>query len=196
MKRPILCFAAALLAIGSFGASTVTAQQAAADSVSLEHGAPYSPALLANATVFQAAAAQAEGGHWTTLRIAKWSILAGAATSAVYGFVRSRAADDQYGQLERACNEEPQRCLDTTPSGAYADPALESQYQRVLHLDRQARFGLITSQLAVATSVVLFLLDLRNARPPETVPYEPSTLQVGSDGDGRLTLRFSLPLPR
>lgn len=112
------------------------------------------------------------------VRVAKWSALAVAAGFAAYGFARSGDADDAFRNLERSCNLDPERCLARTAGGGYVDPALESGYQNVLDLDQQARTALILSQVGLATSVVLFLLDLRNNRPPADIPYTPRGLSL------------------
>jgi hypothetical protein len=110
------------------------------------------------------------------IRVAKWSALSVAAGFAAYGFARSGAADDAFRDLERACNLERERCLARKADGAYADAALENRYQDVLDLDQKVRTALILSQVGLATSVVLFLLDLRNHRQPPDIPYVPRSL--------------------
>jgi len=115
------------------------------------------------------------------IRVAKWSALTAAAGFAAYGFARSGAADDAFRDLERSCNLDRDRCHARTAGGAYADAALESRYQEVLELDQTARTALILSQVGLATSVVLFLLDLRNDRPPPDIPYVPRSLNLDRD---------------
>jgi hypothetical protein len=130
------------------------------------------------------------------LKIGKWLAAAGAAGAAVYGFVRNGEADDAFTMLEEACDASPQRCVLRNAGGSYADAELERLYQDVLGLDRRARNGLILGQAAVVTSVVLFLLDLRNDVPPPDIPYSPPRLDVAPSRDGGLRLGLRLPLGR
>jgi hypothetical protein len=127
------------------------------------------------------------------LRVAKWTSLLGAAGFATYGFVRSGEADDGYSEIEQLCQQDQLRCATRRPDGAYADAALESRYQRVRTLDRQARFGLIAGQVGIAATVVLFLLDMRNDGRPPDIPYVPKGFGFSVDRDNRLELSWSLP---
>jgi hypothetical protein len=113
----------------------------------------------------------------------------------VIGFTLNSSADDLYDDLERACVADPLVCRLRTPDGAYRSEELESRYQRVLDRDAGARTALLASQIGVATSVVLFILDLRNARGPEDIIYEPRTLEVSPRRDGGVELRLNLHAP-
>jgi hypothetical protein len=127
------------------------------------------------------------------IRVAKWSALAVAAGLAAYGFTRSGDADDAFRDLERACNLDRERCIARTAGGAFVDPVLETRYQEVLDLDQTARTALILSQVGLATSVVLFLLDLRNDRPPPDIPYVPRSLSLDRDcGAGWICLELAV----
>ena len=130
---------------------------------------------------------------WSVLRIAKWSTLALSAGAAVYGFTLNSRADALYEDLEQACVADRVTCSLRTPAGAYQSPDLERRYQQVLDRDRGARSALLASQIGVAASVVLFIIDLRNARPPDDIIYEPQTLQVSPRRDGGVELRLTLP---
>jgi hypothetical protein len=130
------------------------------------------------------------------LKIGKWLAAVGAAGAAVYGFVRNGEADDAFRTLEEACEASPQRCVLRNPGGSYADADFERLYQEVLGLDRKARNGLILSQVGVVTSVVLFLLDLRNDVPPPDIPYTPPRLNVAPTRDGGVSLAVRLTLGR
>jgi hypothetical protein len=111
-------------------------------------------------------------GDWRALRIAKWSMVGVSVGAALYGFSNNQRADDAFEELERMCQADVQRCAGRTASGAYADPVLESAFQEIRRLDRRARVGLVAGQAAVASAVVLFILDLRNDRPPPNIPYD------------------------
>lgn len=129
------------------------------------------------------------------LRIAKWSSLAAAAGFATLGFIRSGEADDAFRDLEAACHAVPVRCAPRNPDGSFMDAVFEARYQEVLDLDGQARTMLILSQVGVAASVVLFLLDLRNNRPPPDIPYAPTELRVGTacgGGGAAICVRWKL----
>jgi len=128
------------------------------------------------------------------LRVAKWTVLAGAAGAGVWGFIRNDRADELYRELEQACETDRLRCRDRGPDGVYNDPALEARYQEVRSLDRDSHRALLLSQVGVAASVVLFLLDLGNTRPPPDIPYVPRGLSVGAARDGVTTVEFRIPL--
>ena len=141
----------------------------------------------------QLAAQQNGPGGWSVLRISKWSMLAGTLGAAVYGVATVGAADDDYERLERACQAEPLLCRRRDSGGSYESAQLEQQYQSVLQRDRRARTALLASQAGVAATVVLFILDLRHARAPASIPYHPRTLEVRPDRQGRLELRLTVP---
>ncbi|HSJ14738.1 MAG TPA: hypothetical protein VK939_09985 [Longimicrobiales bacterium] len=132
---------------------------------------------------------------WSVLRVAKWSTLLLSAGAAIYGFTENERADNLYEELEQLCQAAPAECRARTPDGAYQAPELETRYQRVLDRDRTARTALLASQVGIAASVVLFILDLRNARPPDDIIYEPRPLQVGPARDGGMEVRLQLPAP-
>lgn len=136
--------------------------------------------------------AQREARGWSALRISKWTAATLSAATAIYGFTMNREADDRYAQLERDCLADPDACRLRAPDGRYLADQLEAQYQEVLRYDRRARNGLLASQVGVAASVVLFVLDLRNARAPDDILYEPRSLQVGAGRDGGVELRLRL----
>ena len=126
------------------------------------------------------------------LRPAKWLTLAGAAGAAFYGVTSNRQADQKYEDLERVCQADPDRCRARLQNGAFADPELERQYQRVLELDDRAKLGLAAAEVAVGATVVLFLIDLpRNSRGKD-IPYHPPRLQIGTDASQRLVLSYRL----
>ena len=103
----------------------------------------------------------------------------------------SKEADVKFSELERLCNDDHARCGARGPDGAYADILLEERFQDVIALDRKARTALILSQVGVATSIVLFLLDLRNDEGPSDIPYVPRGLTFGRDCDrGWICLRL------
>ena len=132
---------------------------------------------------------------WSALRVAKWSTTALAAAAAAYGFTMNRRGDARYEELERACLADPFACGLREPDGSYRDAELEARYQEVRRLDGRARDGLLASQVGVAVSVVLFVLDLRNARSPDDILYEPRRVEVRPHQDGGLELRLRLPVP-
>jgi len=129
---------------------------------------------------------------FTTLRLAKWSSLAGATAAGIYGFIESGRADDRFNDLEALCDAQRVECALRTTDGAYQDPAFESLYQSVRRHDRRAHYALVAGQVGVATSVVLFLLDLGNARPPRDIPWVPRMERRGDE----VRVGFRLPLGR
>ena len=128
------------------------------------------------------------------LRVAKWTVLAGAAGAGVWGFVRNDRADELYRELEQACESDRPRCRDRGPGGAYTEPLLEARYQEVRSLDRDSHRALVLSQIGVTASVVLFLLDLGNTRPPPDIPYVPRGLTVSTQRGGATAFEFRVPL--
>jgi hypothetical protein len=132
---------------------------------------------------------------WRLLRVAKWTTATASAGLAVWGVVNNRRADQRFEALEQECLLDPARCEDRLPNGSYADPALEAQYQDVRDMDRNARTALIAGQVGLATSVVLFILDLRNNSGPSNIPYEPRRIDVTPARDGGMSLRLNLALP-
>lgn len=130
----------------------------------------------------------------TTLRVAKWSTLALTTGAAAYGFSANRMADADYASLEQSCQDQRLVCARRT-GAAYADADLERRYQNVLSMDNRARTALIASQVGVAATVVMFVIDLRHNRPPKDIPYKPRALELMPRSDGGLQLRLTLPLP-
>jgi hypothetical protein len=128
------------------------------------------------------------------LRIAKWTVLAGSAAAGIWGFVRNERADKLYRELEQACQSAPLTCRPRTAGGAYTDAALEARYQEVRSLDRQSHVALLAGQVGVAASVVLFLLDLGNVRPPPDIPYVPKGVALSTDAAGRTRIALRVPL--
>lgn len=145
------------------------------------------------ATADSAAARQPAAPAWRPVRVAKWTTLAAAAGAASYGFASNRRADRAYEDLERLCQQDRERCSARLPGGAYSDPALEAEYQRIRGLDRRARVALIAGQVGVAASVALFILDLRNERPPGNIPFDPDRLRLGANRDGGVTVGWRMP---
>lgn len=133
---------------------------------------------------------------WRLLRVAKWTTAAASAGLAVWGVVNNRRADERFEALEQECLLDPARCESRRPNGAYTDAALETQYQDVRDMDRNARTALIAGQVGLATSVVLFILDLRNNSGPSNIPYEPRRIDVSPARDGGMSLRLNMALPQ
>ncbi len=129
------------------------------------------------------------------MRVAKWSTLVVAAGTAAWGFVQNGKADDAFADLERRCNAAPSVCARRTPDGAYEDAELERRYQNVRSLDRRAHAALLLGQIGIATSAVLFLLDLGNARRPPDIPFTPTEIEVQPRADGAVALSVRVPLP-
>ena len=176
------CFIAAMLTLS--GATPLVAQAQSP-----------APAPGGEPPAVQAASSVQERSGWRPLAVAKWTTAAAAAGAAVYGVVQNRRADNQFEDLEQVCVEEPFRCEQRLPNGAYADAELEARYQDVRDLDGRARAALIAGQIGVAASVVLFILDLRNSDGPQNIPYEPRTFDVMPARDGGISLQLNLRLP-
>lgn len=128
------------------------------------------------------------------LRIAKWGTLAAAAGTAAWGFVQNSRADDRFADLERRCNAQPVQCARRTAAGAYEEAGFERLYQDVRSLDRKAWVALLLSQVGLGSSVVLFLLDLGNARRPPDIPFVPTAVQLAPLPGGALEISVVVPL--
>jgi hypothetical protein len=135
---------------------------------------------------------QDAGADWHALRVAKWTVAAATAGTALYGFVSHNRADDLYRELELMCVADAPRCLSRTSSGAYTDAELEARYQEMRDVDRRARSALLAGQVGVAASVVLFILDLRNRNGPANIPYEPPGLSLQRAPDGGYAVGWRL----
>jgi len=137
---------------------------------------------------------RAAQGALRPVAVAKWGLLGGAAGAAVWGVLETRRADDAYEALEARCAADEAACAARLESGAYADAGLEAVYRDVLVTDRRAGRALLAAEVAFAASVVLFVLDLRNAGAPEDIPYEPR-LRMGRTEDGGVRLSLHLRVP-
>jgi hypothetical protein len=130
---------------------------------------------------------------WSLLRLSKWTSLAATIGTAIYGVSTITGADADYERLELACRQIPLECRSRMSTGRYSDAELERQYQAVLRQDHRARAALLVSQIGVATTVALFILDLRHARAPADIPYDPPRrLELVPRTDG-VELRYTLP---
>jgi hypothetical protein len=133
-------------------------------------------------------------GSLTFLGTAKWATLAVSAGAAVYGFSLNSQADDIFDRLDEICLEDPDRCTNRNPDDSFTDEELEAMYQETLSKDRQARTALIVSQVALAASVLFFIMDLSNASPPN-VPFDPSvTFEVGPTRGGTYVIGARVPV--
>jgi len=146
-------------------------------------------------TVTPDSAAARATSRFPKLRVAKWSTLTIGAAAGIFGFVESARADSRYNELDSRCAASPAACQLRTADGAYQDAEFEALYQSVRKHDRRAHNALIAGQVGVATSVVFFLLDLGNARPPSDIPWVPQDLRVRRTRDG-VSVGVRLPLGR
>ncbi len=163
------------------------------------HRTVMTAALIAVAYTNQAQAqsadsAMATGRNHAIVRVSKWTTLGVSLGAAAYGFAKNRSADSEYEALERQCAADVFNCRRRVGS-AYADAAMEQQYQDVLALDNRARTALLGSQIGIAAAVALFIYDLRDNRPPRDIPYKPRAMELVPGNNGAVQLRFTLPLP-
>ena len=147
-------------------------------------------AAAQSADSMQAAAERAESRVSRVVSIGKWATLGVAAAGAAWGFSESARADDLYHDLERACQEDPERCASRRPDGGYTDATLEATYQDVLSVDRTTRRALFIGQTALLTSAVLFVLDLRHDPGRPDIEYEPDRIRIAPGARGGLELRL------
>ncbi len=136
----------------------------------------------------QEAAEAPDDDRWSFAGTAKWATLAVSAGAAAFGFSLNSQADEIFTQVEESCLEDPARCEGRNPDGSFTDEELEGLYQDTLDKDRQARAALLVSQVALAASVVFFIIDLTDRSPPN-VPYDPPvTVEVGPQPDGAIVV--------
>ena len=109
--------------------------------------------------------------------LGKWVSLAGTIGVAGLGFSAHADADDRFAALEALCASDASRCR-VTDDGTYADAEAEALFQAVLDKDQEARVYLVGSQIGLAATVALFILDLRNPGGPENIPYDPETIRL------------------
>lgn len=108
--------------------------------------------------------------------LGKWVSLAGTIGVAGLGFAAHNEADNRFGALEALCASDADRCR-LTDEGTYVDAEAEALFRDVLDKDREARVYLVGSQIGLAATVTLFILDLKNDGGPENIPYEPETIR-------------------
>jgi hypothetical protein len=123
------------------------------------------------------------------VRIGKWLTLGGAAGAAAYGVQMNAESDRRYADLERLCQDTPERCVRTS-TGEFAEIELEREYQEILRLDDRAKLALVVGQVSILASVVLFVLDLPRGASGEDIPYTPPRLHIGTDAQARLQISY------
>lgn len=138
---------------------------------------------------------QVPGSGPDLVSIGKWAALAASIGAGTYGLLAHFDANDKFERLQRICESDSDRCQERTSRGAYADPELENLYQDVLAQDRAAKIALIASQVSIAGSVVLFIMDLGANDAPPNIPYNPKKFRLLPTGDGA-QLQLSFPAPR
>lgn len=146
----------------------------------------------AGALADPAPAFRAEG--WRPLSIAKWGMLGSTAVAAVYGLSASLEADGLYDDIAAICGLDAGRC-DVLPEGGYADPEVARLDRDARKLDERARTGLLATQIGVAATLALFILDLRDGGPPPNVPYVPPQIRVGIGRDGGVRVAGRIATP-
>lgn len=130
-----------------------------------------------------------------TVGVAKWITLGASAGLAAYGFDRNDAADELFRELETICESQPDRCFPLRADGTYADDELEAIFQEVRELDGRARIALIASQVGIAASVLLFILDLPEDDSPPDIPFDPPRIGVGADGSAHVSVTVPAGFP-
>ena len=141
--------------------------------------------LLAGSAAGQEPAVQSPA----LVKYGKWGLLAGSVAMNLLGLRAHNRAEDAFTFVTEACATDRTRCA-TLSNGAYADPILESQYQRSLDYDSSARKWLIGGETALVGSAVMFIWELTRAKSRrENIPFEPEVTQ--KDGVTRMGLRVA-----
>lgn len=133
-------------------------------------------------------------GGWRPLSVAKWGMLGLTAVAAVYGLSASLEADGLYDRISEICATDASRC-EALPEGGYADDEVANLDRDARALDERARRGLLATQIGVAATLALFILDLRDSGPPPNVPYVPPQFRVGIGRDGALRVAGRIAMP-
>jgi hypothetical protein len=143
--------------------------------------------LLASAASAQIPAAPISSRSSPALiKYGKWGLLAASVTMNILARQAHKDADDAFQVITDACFADRTRCA-TSSNGHYADPLLESQFQRTLQRDRAARSWLIAGESALAGAAVGFIWELaRRGSHPKNIPFDP---EVGSR-NGSTTVGF------
>ncbi|HEX6937788.1 MAG TPA: hypothetical protein VF158_00140 [Longimicrobiales bacterium] len=134
-----------------------------------------------------------DAGGIRPLTAAKWATTAATAAVVVYGFTASLTADGHYDRIARLCAADAGRCRERD-GGGYIDPEIARLDAEAERLDRRARVAFLASQVGVAASVALFILDLRDPGAPPNIPYAPARLRIGFAPDGALRVGARLPV--
>lgn len=137
------------------------------------------------------AATAVTAGQPGWVRHGKWLVLAGAVAATVAGVRAHESGDDTFETLRTFCGTGAPCLLGS--DGRYRDAQAERLYQEVLSHDRAARTWLTTGQVALAGSVVLFILDLRGRGRPENEPFNGLIVAPGVGGTARVGWRLALP---
>ena len=118
------------------------------------------------------------------VKYGKWVLLAGSIGMNYLAVRAHDRAEDSFNVLESRCGADQERCA-LGPSGAYADPEIESLYQTSLHYDRRARLWLIGGESALAGAAVLFVWELTRPKGrPDNIPFEPEVRSLRGGGTG------------
>ena len=116
------------------------------------------------------------------VRIAKWTLLAGAVAAGAYALDASQSAEGAYERLGQRCQQDGSRCA-FTPAGQYVDPVAERLFRDSQRFDSRARTGIIVGEVTLVGSLGLFIYDLRNRRGPADIPFpvpvSASTVAIG-----------------
>ena len=141
----------------------------------------------------EATAAANEGQPWL-VSVASWgkfATLGIAAGFLVLAAGEHSAAEDSYATLLARCQGDPSLCI-VAGNGGYLDTASEALYQQTLDGDASARQWLLVSQVALAASALLWIVDLtKGGGDPENIPYVPLRVGFGPrEARVGLSLRF------
>jgi hypothetical protein len=117
--------------------------------------------------------------RWSTIRIAKWTLLGAAAAFGGYALAHSNRASHSYGALHRLCNTDAPACA--LANGRYTDPRAESFYQTTVRHDRRAQIAILAGHTALLGSAALFVADLRHPSNPPNIPFPSSSEAVHID---------------
>ncbi len=150
-------------------------------------------ALLAVPAAAQTPHADAGDRPWLPrmAHYCKWITGAGAIALTVLAAREHRHSNEQWNQLLELCRSDQRACV-LNSGGRYTNPATEDFYQEALRFDRRARTRLLGGQVALLTTVALFLADLRHGKDgPPNIPFDP--LRVTPDpATGRVRLGLHL----
>jgi len=115
------------------------------------------------------------------VKYGKWAMVAASVGMGLKAASDHRAADRDFGRLDRYCSNQPAGCAQF-PSGKYVDPKAEGYYQSSISRDRRARGWLLGGEATLLGAAGLFVWELTRPKSlPRNIPFEPEMRWTGRE---------------